>query len=278
MSTEGRTAVRQKLGLQHGAMWSFELNWPEKEFRTPYYTTWFLVASWWTSWFTQQKSSFTKHHPVIPFRELTYPTWGKGISSSEVPFWGIVTRRVNVSKKNILNWSHFSKSKWFFVSVFLPLHRRSLCDPFWFNLCCFSFSKQKHCHLPFGSTPFPDLWDPLIKKNQDAEREASSKELPSCLTGNWWNSGMILELTKQVFHHLGICIYSMQNRGWKIAAPVMRSPLIIFAGRDIPKYQLQSKERLAIPPIMSWCFYYDLTTQFSSSSIPNQSHHISKSP
>lgn len=53
----------------------------------------------------------------------------------------------------------------------------------------------------------------------------------------------------------------------------MRSP----SGRGIPKYQLQSKERLAIPAIMSWCFYsifnHDLTTQFSSSSIPNQSHH-----
>jgi len=34
----------------------------------------------------------------LPSRELTYPTWGKGKSSSKVPFWGdmLVPRRVYV--------------------------------------------------------------------------------------------------------------------------------------------------------------------------------------
>ena len=35
-------------------------------------------------------------YPEIPSRELTYPTWGKGKSSSKVPFWGdmLVPRKV----------------------------------------------------------------------------------------------------------------------------------------------------------------------------------------
>jgi len=37
----------------------------------------------------------------ISFRELTYPTWGKGKSSSKVPWHMLVPRRVSSLKRTV---------------------------------------------------------------------------------------------------------------------------------------------------------------------------------
>ena len=35
------------------------------------------------------RKKFSAMSLKVPYRELTYPTWGKGKSSSKVPWWGI---------------------------------------------------------------------------------------------------------------------------------------------------------------------------------------------
>ena len=146
-------------------------------------------------------------------------------------FLGDSSQEGNFSKKkHISNWSHFPELKSLFVSVFLPLHPRSLCDPFWFNLCCFSFSKQKHCHLPFGSTPFPWSVRSVDSVEPRCWKRGFLQGIAILLNGELL--GMILELTKQVFITWGYVEISCKLVGWKMfAGPVMRSP----SGRGHPQ-------------------------------------------
>ena len=68
--------------------------------------------------------------PYIPSRELTYPTWGKGKSSSKLPFWGdmLVPWRVIGDKliKPIVGvYMHISSDVFFWLVILLMVQKSS---------------------------------------------------------------------------------------------------------------------------------------------------------
>ena len=75
-----------------------------------------LYSSRWT--ISNEKHDWKKSS--IPSRELTYPTWGKGKSSSKVPFWGdmLVPRRVRLQL--VLFFSRILKKYDHQVGISLP--------------------------------------------------------------------------------------------------------------------------------------------------------------
>ena len=104
-------------------------------------------------------SSVCFHKMIIPSRELTYPTWGKGTSSSNIPWVGICDHWQEGSEKRLMLWSPLfpeteialvsSLGNWVTLIIFYFLNQPPL-QPNWIliqecSICFFHMSRTWIC-------------------------------------------------------------------------------------------------------------------------------------
>ena len=120
--------------------------------------------------------SFKTWKQKIPSRELTYPTWGKGKSSSKVPFFGdmLVPWRVSLlANKPIIfqrkkistdirrhplgcrRWRSKGRGKWWFFRGSRVGRPKGHCHFEIYVQYCYSGSKRYVLHILYGINPGP---------------------------------------------------------------------------------------------------------------------------